>query len=373
MIEVKPVKTKRELMKFIKLEWKIYKGDKNWVPPLIMDMKSKFNPKKNPLFHHADIQPFIAYRNGEPVGRIVGIIHHIHNEFHKEKTGFFGFFETINDYEVAKELFDTVKEWVKEKGMNTLRGPTSFSSNDMWGLLIDDHKSPPVLMMPYNPVYYKDLIERYGFKKAKDLYAYYLSAQEAEIPPRVERMVKLLEQRGNVKLRNVDLKKNFKKELKILREIYNDAWEYNWGFIPLTEEEFEHIGKDLKQIAMPELIFIAEVNGEPAGWSMTLPDINQALIKINGRLFPFGLFKLLYYAKKINQGRLLTLGVKKKFRKKGIEALFYYYSMKKGKELGWKGAELSWVLEDNELIKHGIELMGGKHYKTYRIYEIPVS
>jgi len=370
MIEIREVNldSKKEIKKFIKFEWEVYKNDKNWVPPLIIDMLTRFNPKKNPFFEHSEVQPYLAYENCKIVGRIVAIVNHLHNQFHNEKVVFFGFFEVLNNFEIAKSLFDKVAEYGREKGMNIMRGPTSFSSNDMWGLLIENFDEPPVVMMPYNPPYYIQLIEKYGFKKAKDLLAYKLDAKSVKLPERVKNMVEYLEKREDIKIRSVNFK-DFKNEVKILKEIYNYAWEKNWGFVPMTDKEFEHTAKDLKTISIPEMALVAEVKGEPVGLSVCIPDANFATKRANGRLFPFGLFKILYYFKKIKFGRLLILGVKKDFCKRGLEALFYAKTLEAGIKLGWEGAELSWILEDNELIKRGIELMGGKVYKKYRIYE----
>jgi len=366
-IESIDLKSKKEIKKFIMFEWEIYKNNKNWVPPLIIDRLTQFNPNKNPFFEHSEVVPFIAIRDNKIVGRIAVILNNNHNKFHNEKTAFFGFFECINDQEVANALFDKVKNWAKEKGMNILRGPANFSSNDNWGLLIDAFNLPPVIMMPYNPPYYKDLIENYGFKKVKDIVAYKLNA-DTPIPERVRRINEYVQSRKEIVIRNLNMKK-FENEIKIIKKIYNGAWEKNWGFVPMTDKEFEHLAKDLKPVAEPKLTFIAEVNGEPAGFSLCLPNFNEALIKINGRLFPCGLFKLLYYAKKIKSGRLITLGVLEKFRKKGIEGVFYAKTLEAGRKLNYEWGELSWVLEDNMLMRRGIELMGAKVYKTYRLFD----
>ncbi len=368
MIEIREVKTKKDLKTFIQVEWTVYKGNKNWVPPLIMDMKVKFDPKKNPLYHHSDIQPFIAFQHGKAVGRIVGIINGNHNKIHNEKTAFFGFFETISDFNVTKALMDAVRDWSKGRGMETLRGPANFSSNDYWGLLINAFDLSPMILTPYNPHYYKDLIEKYGFQKAKDIYAYKLDTHNTNISERVKKVYNVIKDSKDIVIRNLDMKK-FNSEVAIIKKIYNDAWEKNWGFIPLTDEEFDHTVKDLKAVVDPKLVFIAEVNGEPAGLSLCLPNVNEALIKINGRLFPFGLFKLLYYAKKIKSGRLFMLGTLKQFRNKGIEAVFYYDTLQEGLRQGWDWGEMSWILEDNVLMRRGIESMGGTIYKTYRIYD----
>ncbi len=370
MIEVKRVNidSKKELKKFIKFEWQIYKGDKNWVPPLIIDMLSKFNKKKNPLFKHSLVQPFLAYKDGKVAGRIVGTINKNYNEFQEEKVIFWGFFEVINDYDVAKALFDEVAKFGKENGMEKMMGPASFTTNDIVGMLTDNFGEPPVIMMPYNKPYYNEITSRYGFLKVKDLLAYKMQAEGVEIPDRVKRMFGILKERSNIVVRKMNLKK-FHEEVEKIRIIYNDAWEKNWGFVPWTKEEFEYEAADLKQIVVPDLALIAEINGEPVGFSLAIPDANEAIKHANGRLFPFGLVKILYYFNKIKHGRLLTLGVRKKYRKKGYEALFYYESLVAGQKLGWQWAELSWILEDNEIMKRGIELMGGKVYKTYRVYE----
>lgn len=370
MVEIKPfdLSSKKVLKKFIMFEWEIYKGNKNWVPPLIMDMKTMFNPKKNPFHHHSQVQPFLAFKNNKIVGRIVAILNNNHNKAWNEKTGFFGFFEVINNFEAAKALLDKACQWVKDKGMDTLRGPANFSSNDPWGLLIDNYDMPPMVLMTYNPPYYKDLLEQYGFKKLKDLYAYKMSAQGTIMPERVQKITERVLNRKDIVIRSVNMKK-FKEEVRMIKSIYNGAWEKNWGFVPATDEEFDHLAADLKAIVQPKLVLIAEVNGEPAGFSLCVPNANEALIKINGRLFPFGIFKLLYYAKKIKTVRFVILGVLDKFRKKGIEGAFYYKSLKTGQELGIEWGELSWILEDNVLMNRGIEFMGAKVYKTYRIYD----
>lgn len=370
MIEIKPIDMfcKSDLKKFILFEWTIYKDNPNWVPPLIMDMKAMFDPKKNPFHENADMQLFLAYKDSKIAGRTTAIINHSHNKFVKDKTGFFGFFESINDFEVAKALFDQAASWLREKGMLTMRGPANFSCNDTWGLLIDSFDMQPMILMPYNPPYYKDLIEQYGFKKTKDLLAYKLETKGAVIPERVEKITQHVLNRGDIVIRNINMK-NFRHEVEIIKTIYNGAWEKNWGFVPMSEEEFDHMAKDLKAIVEPRFVLIAEVNGEPAGFSLCVPNANEALAKINGRLFPFGLFKVIYYAKKIKTARLVTLGVIDKYQKKGIEGVFYSRTLKTGQELGYKMGELSWVLEDNVLMNRGIELMGAKRYKTYRLFD----
>ncbi|MFC2048702.1 N-acetyltransferase [Elusimicrobiota bacterium] len=371
MIEVRSfdVESKKDLEKFIKFPWQVYKGNKNWVPPLIMDIKAKFNPKTNPFFAHSQIQPFLAYKDDKIVGRIVGILNNNHNKTFNEKTGFFGFFEILEDYEAAKSLLDKASEWVKSQGMDTLRGPANFSSNDDWGLLIDNYETTPMLLMPYNPPYYKSFLEKYGFEKAKDVLAYEMSTEHV-FPERILKIIEYAKKKQKISIRTIDMKKYWD-EVKILKKIYNDAWEQNWGFIPMTDEEFDHLAKELKTIVDPRFCFFVMHEDNPVGLSVCLPNANEALIKIkDGKLFPFGLLKLLYYIKKIKSGRLMILGVNKEFRNKGIEPMLFDVTMKAARAAGWEWGEMSWVLEDNVLMRNSIEKAGGKVYKTYRIFNL---
>ena len=371
--EIREVKSSSDRNKFIKLPWKIYKNDKNWVPPLIIERKEFLNPKKNPFFNHAMVKLFLAYKNGVPVGRIAGIVNHAHNSFHGEKIGFFGLFECIDDYVVASSLFDKAKEFVREAGMATFRGPVNFSTNDEVGLLTEGFDSPPVIMMTYNPRYYMNLFEKYGLKKAKDLFAYSMPTSTI-FPERIINLAEQIKRRDNVTIRTLDIK-NFAREVSLIKNIYNDAWSKNWGFIPMNDEEFDHLAKQLKQIVDPELVFFAFVNGEPAGFSLTLPNVNEILIKLNGRLLPTGIFKLLYYSyfkKIIKTVRVITMGVVKKYQRKGLDNLFHIENTRVSREKGYKIGELSWVLEDNTMMNRVAELVKAKVYKKYRIYEVEI-
>jgi len=370
-LNIKEVVTKKDLMDFIKFPWKIYKNDKNWVPPLISERKEFFDKDKNPFFRHAEVVFYLAKRDGNVVGRIAGTVNHKHIEFQKEKAGFFGFFECVEDYEVAKALLDALRGWLKSKGMEIMRGPANFSSNEEWGMLLEGFDSPPVFMMTYNPKYYLDFMERYGMRKAKDLYAYFID-KNSPPPERVVKMAENIKQKEEIKIHNVNMK-NLKNEVEKIKAIYNSAWSPNWGFIPMTDEEFDHMVKGLKQIVDPHLIFIAEMDGKPAGFSLALPDVNQVLHKINGRLFPLGLFKLLWHTKiknKINGVRIITMGVVPEFQKRGIDTVFYVETYNVGVKRGYTWAELSWVLEDNLKMNRILELLGAKLYKKYRLYEI---
>jgi hypothetical protein len=371
--KIRIVKNKKDLLDFIKFPWKIYKDDKNWVPPLISERKDFFNPEVNPFYKHAEVILFLAEKEREIVGRIAGLINFRHIETHQEKAGFFGFFESIQNFEVAKKLLDNVKDWLKSKSMVLMRGPMNFSVNDELGFLLEGFDSPPVFMMTYNPEYYLDLMERYGMVKAKDLYAFHME-KSMQPPERFKRIAELVRKKENIVVRKLNMN-DFEGEIEKVKTIYNLAWSKNWGAIPMTDEEFEHLAKDFKKIVDPDLVFIAEVDGEPAGFSMALPDINQLLIKLNGRLFPFGIFKLLWFTKfhrVINGLRLLTMGVIHKYQKRGIDTLFYINTYTNGVKKGYEWAEMSWNLEDNFLINHALETFGAKLYKKYRIYEMKI-
>ncbi len=367
-ITILPVSNKKDLMTFIKFPWKIYKDDPYWVPPLLLDMKNLLNKTKNPFFNHSEADFFLAKRNGDIVGRIAAILNNPHNKIHNEKTGFFGFFECINDEQVSAALLNTAKEWVQSKDMTQLRGPMNYSVNDTAGFLSEGFNSSPAIMMTYNPKYYLDLMDKAGFSKIKELYAYTFN-RDMPIPERFIKFANKTLEDPSIKLRTINMKE-FDKEVSIIQEIYNDAWQNNWGAVPMTSEEFRHAAKDLKTAVDPDIVFVAEVNGEPAGFSLALPDYNEIFKDINGRLFPFGLIKLLLNKKKIKGIRVITLGVKQKFQKKrGLAPAFYYETYVRGKNKGYSVGEFSWILDDNVLMNRAIEALGATLYKKYSIYE----
>ncbi len=367
-IEVTRVTSKADLKAFIRLPWQIYRNDKYWVAPLLMDMKKILNKKKNPFFHHSYADFFLAKKDGMLVGRIAAIQNNSHNDFHKEGIAFFGFFECIDDQAVADKLFDAAAEWAKSRDLTALRGPANFSSNDTWGFLLEGFDSHPVILMPYNPAYYIDLTEGAGFSRLKQLYAYNFN-RDMPIPERFITFAEKQLQDPNLKFRKIDLK-DFRQEVSRVREIYNEAWEANWGFVPMNKEEFEHMAEDLRPVVDPDIAYIAEVDGEAAGFSLSIPDYNEILKDLNGRLFPFGLLKLLLNKKKIRGIRVVTLGVRKKFQKKrGLAPTFYYETYTRGKNKGYAAAEFSWILEDNVLMNRALQGLGAKLYKKYAIYE----
>jgi hypothetical protein len=369
-LRVDEVRNKRDLMTFIRFPWKIYQGDRYWVPPLTKDQLQKFSPT-HPFLSHSEMILFLAYRNGEIVGRIAGIIDHNYVEFHQERVGFFGFFESIDDREVTEALLSRVQGWVKERGMEKIIGPMNPSTNDECGLLVNGFDAPPCLMMPYNPRYYPSLLEGIGLKKKMDLYAYLLE-ESSFLFDRLDRITERLRKREpQLHIRPINLR-HFDEELKIVKEIYNQAWSKNWGFVPLTDEEINLLAKELKPLVVSDLVLFADWGDEPVGFSVSLPDYNVVLKHLKGRIGPIGVLKFLYYSKKIKKIRVMLLGVKHAFQKRGIEGLLYIETFKRGIAKGYFSAECSWILEDNILMQHGIEAMGGKRYKTYRIYEMPL-
>lgn len=370
-LDIIAVQTKKDWNAFIRFPYQHYKNHPQWVPPLLMDQKVLLNPKKYPFWDHADHQFFLAKRDGSCVGRIAAIVDHRHNKVHDEKMGFFGFFETVNDQEVADGLLGTAKDWVKQQGMNRLRGPANPCQNEDCGLLIDAFDLPPVLMMTYNYDYYQNLIESFGLKKAMDLWAYYIDATHIDPPEKMIRVVEKRMARKSVVIRPIN-KKDFWAEAKKVWMIYNKAWEKNWGFVPMTEAEFDHLAKHLKSVVVPELGLMAEIQGEPVGFSLTLPDLNQALIHTNGRLFPTGLFKILKYEKKIDMARVIIMGVIPEHRNLGIDSMFYLETWRNAKALGYTRGEMSWILENNNQMNRALQMLGAEVYKTYRMYEMPV-
>ncbi|MCX7908722.1 MAG: hypothetical protein N2560_04305 [Ignavibacteria bacterium] len=374
--EIKEISSKRDKIRFIKSQALFYENDPNFVPPLISDRYKLIDTEKNPFYKHSELKLFMAYDNsGTILGRIAGIINYNHNKTHNDKAGFFGFFESVYHLDVAKKLFEAVENWLYKKGFDTVLGPENPSMNDEVGLLIDGFDSPPVIMMPYNPKYYIHLIEGSGYTKAKDLYAYLLEPHTFT-SEKMLRLLDLIRQRYQVTIREVDFsnKKNFWRDVEILKDIYNSAWVPNWGFVKWTDEEFNYIAKDLKLIAEPKLALIAEVKGKVAGFGLALPNINECLIYNKSGSTLGALYHILTKKKKVQFVRIIALGVKPEFQKSGIDSVLYYELGTRGVQLGYRFGEASWVLEDNEMMNKGLtSTMQAKVYKTYRIYQKKLS
>jgi len=364
-IEIVEVKSKRDLLDFIKLPFSLYRDDPLYSPQLIHDLKVYFSPK-NPFFNDADVAFFLARKRGRILGRIVSIVNHLHNRVWKEKAGFFGFFESPNDRDIAKALLDTVSRRLREKGLTIMRGPMNFSTNEECGFLIDGFQEAPMLMTSYNPPYYNDLMTGYGLVKAKDLHAYIYQVEE-ELPEKIMRVAAIAEKRG---ITAKQVKKDyFMAAMREFREVYNSAWEHNWGFIPMTEDELEYSANRLKPLVVPDMTIIAEKDGQPVGFLGMLPDFNFVLRKMHGNLNPLTIAKALYYSRKIPDLRLLLLGIKAEYRNKGVDGILFREAFKGVRRGKYRRVEFSWILEDNIPIIRLVEMIGGKLYKRYRIYE----
>ena len=369
-VEITQVASKAERDAFIKFPWRIYKGDPAWVPPLLLERKEFLDQKKHPFFEHGAAALFLARSGGNIVGRIMASDDPNYNAFHQSSVGCFGLFECVNDPAVAAALFEAATNWLRARGRDEIMGPIDYSTNYVCGLLVEGFDFPPTLLTAHNPPYYPALIEGLGFNKVIDFYAWWFS-EPARAATRLHRLAASLKKREVATIRKGNLK-NFRAEAGRLREIYNDAWKENWGFVPFTEKEFEFMAKELKQLVVPEFTLIAEVGDEPVGFILCVPDINVAFRKINGRLtsygLPIGLAKLLYQKSRIRTARLIALGVKPKYRRGGIAEMLVLRIIEDAMiKRGFTG-ELSMTLENNHLINRFLAAIGAKKYKTYRIY-----
>ena len=359
-------------MRFIKLPFKLYQDDPYWVPPLFMDQKNFFNPNKNPYYEHSEVQLFLAVKDGETAGRISAHTNTQHNKFHEDKIGFFGFFESINEQEVADKLVQAAYDWLQAKGLDTMRGPMNFSTNDECGLLVDGFDSPPFILMTHNHQYYLELLEKTGLSKEMDLLAYLIPKRPT--PDRLQKITERLQKRGRFTVRELSSKnkKELRKDLEIVFSIYTQAWERNWGFVPMTKKEFFHLIDSVIDLVRPEFFYLAFVEGKPAGFYTALPDYNQILKKMKGRLFPFGIFHMLFGRDKITRMRVITLGVIKEYQNRGIDTVFYtknFQIANEHKKLNIKEAEMSWILENNLMMNRIAQNLGGWVHKTYRILD----
>jgi hypothetical protein len=373
-VNILTVTTSKHKKQFIDFEWTVNKDTSNWISPLRKERFKVLDTKKNPFYSHSEIQLFLAYKDGKIAGRIAAITNQNYNDFQKDNAGFFGFFDCFNDQEVANTLLQTAADWLKEKGKDLMYGPMNPSTNDEVGILIDGFDTPPYMMMTHNAAYYPNLAEGFGLTKAKDLYAWFVTADDAikNISDKMRRVSEKILKKYNITIRNLVIK-NLKEEIKLIKDIYNNAWSRNWGFVPFTDDEINVLAKDLAQIADEDLLLLAEKESNPIAFSLTLPNINEVLKNIpNGRLFPTGIFKLLFGIKKIKYARVLVLGVKKEFQFLGLGSIFYIETIMRAKQKGYLGGEMSWILEDNYTMNKPIEDVGAKKYKTYRIYQYPL-
>ncbi len=374
-IEIKPVLSKKDRKIFVTLLWDIFKDDPNWVPPLIMERMDIIDEKKNPYFLHADVRLWIAYKNGMPVGRISAQIDELVEPQHGVKTGHYGFFDCIDDQDVANALFDTACSWLKENGMIEVIGPFSLSINEETGMLVEGFDTPPRLLMGHARPYYEKLVHNYGLSSVKDTWGYTLDISDPILPPTIQKLVDRAVDKGQVKFRPINMDK-YEEELKIILDIFNDAWIENWKYIPFTEAELDHAVKELKMIIREDFTYIAEIDGVPQAMMVTLPNINEIIRDLNGKLFPFGIFKLLWRLKikpSFKTVRVPLMGVRTEYqnsRLSGIMSFGLFEACRQSAiKIGCEQAELSWVLEENTRLSKLLESIGCVKYKTYRLYQ----
>jgi GNAT superfamily N-acetyltransferase len=373
-VSVRRVSSRTELDAFIRLPWQLYAADPHWVPPLVADVRAALDARKHPFHRHADVELFLGLRDGIPVGRIAAIDNRAHNDFHRDNTGFFGLFECAEDAEVSSALLGAAEEWLAARGRTDAEGPMNLSTNDELyspGVLIDGFDRPPAVMMAHTPPYYARLLEAAGYAKSKDLVAYWADGTNG-LPSRFMNALERAQRAADVTLRGIDMKR-FDAEVATIQAIYNTAWEQNWGFVPMTPAEITYMAKHLKPVVNPKLCVLAEIGGEPVGFALALPEYNQALKHVNGRLLPTGIFKLLWHRRHINAVRVITLGLKPEHRKKGIDAMLIGQIFRESARIGSPRGECSWILEDNTAMRGAIERLGGAVYKTYRVFSKPLG
>ena len=373
-LEIEQVTSERQLREFLKVPWTVYENDPNWVPWLYFERLEFFNKKENPFFEHAEADYFMARRNGRAIGTIAAVLNHRYNEFQQENVAHFGAFEVVDDREASLALLERAGEWARKRGAERILGPMTFSYSDEAGILIEGFNEPPVVLMSYNPPYYLEMMEAAGFQKEMDLLAWLGITEEIVngMPQKVKRVVGKVKERYQLQVRPIRMD-DWDAEIEGITKIYNSAWERNWGFVPMTDAEIEHLAEGLKLILDPALIFVVEHKGEAVGFSLTLPDVNQPLRRINpgpSRLGSYLATARLYFSRyKTDMARVMALGVVEKYRGRGVDALMYYETAKAALERGYPRLEASWILETNEMMNRPIKLLGGEVYKKYRIYE----
>jgi GNAT superfamily N-acetyltransferase len=371
-LTIRPVRNRRELKRFVKVPFGLHRRQPMWVAPLIFERMQFLDRSKNPYFEHAEAEFFIAERDGEPVGRITAQVDQRWDEYQGGNDGIFGFFETADDPAVAAALLDTAAEWVSNRGRERILGPMDFTTNDEVGILVEGYDLRPMILQPWHPPYYRELIEGRGFTKTMDLWMWWLALGELkqgnEFHPMIHAAAEKVESEHGITIRNMR-KRDLPNEERRFMEVYNEAWGDNWGFVPPTEAEMDFVAKNLKPILEERWTFIAERDGEVLGAAITLPDINQVLAKLNGRLLPFGWLRFLLGKRKIDHVRVFALGVKPEYQHTGIAAAFYIRHLDEADPNRVYGGETGWILETNEPMNRAMEGMGGKVIKKYRLYE----
>jgi hypothetical protein len=372
-VSIRPVRTRRELKRFVKVPFRLHRDHPQWVAPLVFERMEFLNRGKNPYFEHAEAEYFLAERDGEPVGRISAQVDRRWDEFQGGSDAMFGFFESEDDPETVGALLDAATEWARGKGRKRILGPMDFTTNDEVGILIEGFERRPMILEPWHPPYYGAQIEAHGFGKAMDVQMWEAQFGELKDGERFDPAIhaaaeKALKEEGVV-IRNMR-KRDMADEVRRFMDVYNEAWGSNWGFVPITDAEVEFQAKNLKQVIDEDWSFMAEKGGEPVGAALTLPDINQVTAKLNGRLLPFGWLRFLLGKRKIDQLRVFALGVKHDYRHTGVAAGLYLKHLETASKPGAiKGGDMGWILETNGPMNRAMEGMGGKVVKRYRIYE----
>lgn len=371
-IAIKEVNSSSDIKKFIDFAHELYHGDKNYVPELYVAQREMFDKKKFPFYDYGEVQSFLAYQGDKIVGRISAIRNERYNDIHQSNIGFFGFLEFTQNKEVLKALLGAATNWLSSHDYDYLMGPTNFTTNETSGFLIDGFHEPPKIMMPYNKSYYDSMLMEAGLEKEMDMYAYMIDTQlVSDKSIKLSTMLEERLKRSGITIRNISLK-SFKEEVVKLKKVYNAAWENNWGFVPFTDREFNHMADGLKMLGQEEFAYMAEHNGEPIGFSISLPDVNEITKNFKkGRLLPFNIIKLLMNRRKTSYVRIAATGVIEEYRRKGIEAIFFSKNILEARKRNLKGGEASWILESNDEMVLSAEKLNGDRYKTYRLYKLP--
>lgn len=378
-LEIRKVSTEAENQAFLRLPWTVYKDDPNWVAPLWREHVAFFDPAQNPELNHIDFEQFVAWRDGQPVGTIIAHINHVYNDFHEENIGWFGQFELLDDPEAGDALLAAAEEWVRERGVDVIRGPATYSTNSEIGLLIDNFDTPPMILMMHAKPYYRDFIEARGYQKAMDMWSYFFDGRgwggrkADKMPKKLERVVGLVRKRRDFILRNPNMRK-LDEEVARVKAIYNAAWEKNWGFVPMTEAEVDKLAEDLKPLVDPKVAFLVELDGKTVAFGLPLPDLNEPLRKAHcrpGEPHWWQLLRFLWHWKVggVKGIRCWGMGVLEEYRGTGVDGLLYYAMIKAGLSMGYIDITMGWILEINDMMNRGVEMLGGEVYKTYRVFE----
>jgi GNAT superfamily N-acetyltransferase len=378
-LTIQRVTSESDLKAFIHFPWKVYQGDRYWVPPLLSERHYFLDPQRNPFFQHARAEYFLARRGAEVVGTVGAFTNDLYNQIHASNDGFFGFFEVLDDREAAEALLTTAEDWARAAGHTNLIGPAQFSTNDELGLLIDGFDDPPRILMTYNPPRYRGYLEQAGYQKAMDLWAYALQMTDFKdrVPEKLKRVVEKVKQRGKWRIRRMEMK-HFDREVELVKKVYNRSWEKNWGFVRMTDPEFDKLAENLRQFLDPDLAVLVECDGEVAGFGLSLPDLNEPLLKAYPRpdTPEWWTMARLAWHWKVRGGmkwlRVFALGVLPEFRGTGVDAMMYLETAKSAIPKGYQMAEMSWILEDNLMMNRAIQFLGGKVYKTYRMFQKPL-